>query len=261
MNHEGRVAVVTGGAKGIGRGIVERFAAEGASVVLIDIDEALAREVAAPLGDRALVVKADVTSEADMEAALGAARARFGRVDVMVNNVGIIQVKSLLDSTPEEWRRILDVNVVSVFIGCKVAARHMIELTGQGAQSGGVILNAASGAGRRGNRLVSAYCATKSAIINMTQSFALELAPHKIRVNAYQPGHIETPLWDDLAVAWKAATGQSKDEMIELFKTTVPWGRFGRPDDVAAVCSFLATDDAEYVTGQAVAMNGAEMLF
>lgn len=256
MNHEGRVAVVTGGAKGIGRGIVERFAAEGASVVLVDVDERTAREVAAPLGDRVLFVRADVTQEADLERACAAARANFGRLDVMVNNVGIIQIKSLLDSTPEEWRKILDVNVVSMFLGCKVAARHMIELG-----SGGVILNAASGAGRRGNRLVSAYCATKAAAINMTQSFALELAPHRIRVNCYQPGHIETPLWDDLAVAWKQATGQDKDEMIELFRSTVPWGRFGRPDDVAAVCSFLATDEAEYVTGQAIAMNGAEMLF
>ena len=256
MNHEGKVIVVTGGAKGIGRGIAERFAREGARVVLIDIDEAGAREVAAPLGDRALVIRADVTSEADLERATRAAVERFGRLDVMVNNVGIIQVKSLLDSTPEEWRRILDVNVVSVFLGCKVAARQMIELG-----NGGVILNAASGAGRRGSKLVSAYCATKAAIINMTQSFALELAPHKIRVNCYQPGHIETPLWDDLAVAWQQATGQGKDEMIELFRSTVPWGRFGRPDDVAAVCSFLATDEAEYVTGQAIAMNGAELLF
>ena len=256
MSHEGKVAVVTGGAKGIGRGIVERFAREGASVVLVDIDEAGAAEVAAPLGDRALVVRADVTSEADLERAIRAAVERFGRLDVMVNNVGIIQVKSLLDSSPEEWRRILDVNVVSVFLGCKVAARQMIELG-----NGGVILNAASGAGRRGNKLVSAYCATKAAVINMTQSFALELARHKIRVNCYQPGHIETPLWDDLAVAWKQATGQDKEQMIELFRSTVPWGRFGRPDDVAAVCSFLATDDAEYVTGQAVAMNGAEMLY
>ena len=256
MNHEGKVAVVTGGAKGIGRGIVERFAREGASVVLVDIDEAGAAEVAAPLGDRALVVRADVTSEADLERAIRAAVERFGRLDVMVNNVGIIQVKSLLDSSPEEWRRILDVNVVSVFLGCKVAARQMIELG-----NGGVILNAASGAGRRGNKLVSAYSATKAAVINMTQSFALELARHKIRVNCYQPGHIETPMWDDLAVAWKKATGQDRDEMIELFRSTVPWGRFGRPDDVAAVCSFLATDDAEYVTGQSVGMNGAEMLF
>ena len=250
------MAVVTGGAKGIGRGIVERFAREGASVVLIDIDEAGANEVAAPLGDRALAIRADVTSEADLERATRAAVERFGRLDVMVNNVGIIQVKSLLDSSPEEWHRILDVNVVSVFLGCKVAARQMIELG-----NGGVILNAASGAGRRGNKLVSAYCATKAAVINMTQSFALELAEHRIRVNCYQPGHIETPMWDDLAAAWKQATGQDKDEMIELFRSTVPWGRFGRPDDVAAVCSFLATDDAEYVTGQAVAMNGAEMLF
>ena len=256
MKHAGKVIVVTGGASGIGRGIVERFVNEGARAVIVDVDEATAREVAAPLGDRALVVRADVTREVDLEAACAAARSTFGRLDVMVNNVGIIQIKSLLDSTPEEWRKILDVNVVSMFLGCKVAARHMIELG-----NGGVILNAASGAGRRGNKLVSAYCATKAAAINMTQSFALELAPHKIRVNCYQPGHIETPLWDDLAVAWQQATGQGKDEMIELFRSTVPWGRFGRPDDVAAVCSFLATDEAEYVTGQAIAMNGAEMLF
>ena len=256
MKHAGKVIVVTGGAKGIGRGIVERFVAEGASAVIVDVDEAGAREVAAPLGDRALVVRADVTREADLEAACAVARATFGRLDVMVNNVGIVQIKSLLDSTPEEWRKILDVNVVSMFLGCKVAARHMIELG-----NGGVILNAASGAGRRGNKLVSAYCATKAAAINMTQSFALELAPHKIRVNCYQPGHIETPLWDGMAVEWEKATGQGKDEMIELFRSTVPWGRFGKPADVAAVCSFLATDEAEYVTGQAIAMNGAEMLF
>lgn len=256
MKHAGKVAVVTGGAKGIGRGIVERFAAEGAKVVLIDVDEKTAREVAAPLGDSVLFVRADVTSEADLEAAARAAVETFGRLDVMVNNVGIIQIKQLVDSTPEEWRKILDVNVVSMFLGCKVAAKTMIELG-----NGGVILNAASGAGRKGGKLVSAYCATKAAAINMTQSFALELAPHKIRVNCYQPGHIETPLWDDLAVAWKKATGQDRDEMIDLFRSTVPWGRFGRPDDVAAVCSFLATDEAEYITGQAIAMNGAEMLF
>lgn len=256
MKHAGKVAVVTGGAKGIGRGIVERFAAEGAKVVLVDVDEQTARAVAAPLGDSVLFVRADVTSEADLEAAVRAAVDTFGRLDVMVNNVGIIQIKQLVDSTPEEWRKILDVNVVSMFIGCKVAAKAMIELG-----NGGVILNAASGAGRRGNKLVSAYCATKAAAINMTQSFALELAPHRIRVNCYQPGHIETPLWDDLAVAWKKATGQDRDEMIDLFRSTVPWGRFGRPDDVAAVCSFLATDEAEYITGQAIAMNGAEMLF
>ena len=256
MKHAGKVIVVTGGAKGIGRGIVERFVADGASAVIVDVDEAGAREVAAPLGDRALVVRADVTREADLEAACAAARSTFGRLDVMVNNVGIVQIKSLLDSTPEEWRKILDVNVVSMFLGCKVAARHMIELG-----NGGVILNAASGAGRRGGKLVSAYCATKAAAINMTQSFALELAPHKIRVNCYQPGHIETPLWDGMAVAWQKATGQSKDEMIELFRSTVTRGRFRKTADVAAVCSFLATDEAEYVTGQAIAMNGAEMLF
>ena len=161
--HAGKVAVVTGGAKGIGRGIVERFAAEGASVVLVDIDEAGAQAVAAPLGAQAVVVKADVTQEADLERACATARERFGRLDVMVNNVGIIQVKPLLESTPEEWRKILDVNVVSMFLGCKIAARHMIECG-----NGGVILNAASGAGRRGSKLVSAYCATKAAAINMT---------------------------------------------------------------------------------------------
>lgn len=254
LRHAGKGAVVTGGASGIGRGCVERFVRDGAGVIIADIDMDAARQVEEATGGRAVAVRTDVTDEASMQHAVAEAVRRFGHLDIMVNNAGIIFVSPLIEATVEQWRRILDVNVIGMFLGSKTAARQMIE---QG--RGGVIINASSGGGRHGVPNFSHYCATKAAIIMMSQSLAIELAPHKIRVNCYTPGHIQTPFWEDIAAGFSRVSGKTRDQTIEMFAQTIPWGRFGTPADVANTVSWLCTDDAEYISGQCIAMNGAEL--
>ncbi|WP_421928613.1 SDR family NAD(P)-dependent oxidoreductase [Neoaquamicrobium sediminum] len=247
--HRGKVALVTGGASGIGLGIVERMLAEGASVASFDLRETT---VDAP-GERFLSLTGDAVSEADVDGAVSRTVERFGGLDLMVCNAGVIEIAPVVDTPYETWRRVMDINVDGVFLGSRAAARHMIA---QG--RGGVIVNASSGAGRRGVPNLAAYCASKAAIIMLTQSLAIELAPHRIRANCYVPGHIETPFWGGIADGFARVTGKAPEEIIEGFRSTVPWGRFGTPADVAASVAWLASDDAEYVSGQAIAMNGAE---
>ncbi|MGI9659384.1 MAG: SDR family NAD(P)-dependent oxidoreductase, partial [Gaiellaceae bacterium] len=186
MIHENKVAIVTGGASGIGRGVAERLAADGASVVVADIDEEKAAEVARALGSESAAAAAcDVTDEASVETTVARAVEQFGRLDIFVNNAGVLQISSVVETDVADWDRIFAINVRGMFLGSKVAAKRLID---QG--EGGSIINAASGAGRHGVGMLSHYCATKACAISMTQSLALELAPHKIRVNAYAPGHI-----------------------------------------------------------------------
>lgn len=253
-DHSGKGVVVTGGAKGIGRGIVERFAREGAYVVIADVDVHEGCAVAAAAGGKIDVVESDVRDEASLQAAVDLCIERAGRLDVMVNNAGIIMVNQLVDTDADSWRRILDINVVGVALGSKVAARAMIA-----DGKGGSIVNASSGGGRHGVPGFSQYCATKAAIVMMSQSLAQELAPHRIRVNCYTPGHIMTPLWEDIVAGIGATTGMSREQTLERFLSTVPAGRFGTPDDVAAAVSWLCTPDADYMSGQCLAMNGAEL--
>jgi len=246
--HVGKSVLVTGSASGIGLGIVERFLAEGARVTGFDLNETKAGGVVS--------IRGDATDEAQVQQAVDRVVAEQGGLDVMVCNAGVIAVEPVVDMDYADWRRVMDINVNSVFLGSRAAARAMIA---QG--RGGVIVNASSGAGRRGVPNLSHYCASKAAILMLTQSLAIELAPHRIRANCYVPGHIETPFWGGIAEGFAKVTGQTADEVVEGFRKTVPWGRFGTPDDVAASVSWLATPDAEYVSGQAIAMNGAEFPF
>jgi len=247
--HLGKGVLVTGGASGIGLGIVERFLGEGASVAVLDLTAVQKPEA----GGRFLSLVGDATDEPTVDKAVAETVARFGSLDVMVCNAGVIAVGPVVDMSLAEWQRVVGINVDSVFLGSRAAARQMIA---QG--KGGSIINAASGAGRRGVPNLSHYCASKAAIIMLTQSLAVELAPHRIRANTYVPGHIETPFWGGIASGFAKVTGKTPEEVIEGFRATVPWGRFGTAADVAATVSWLASDDAEYVSGQAIAMNGAE---
>lgn len=246
--HTGKSVLVTGSASGIGLGIVERFLAEGAQVAGFDLHETQA--------EGALSIIGDATDEAAVQAAVDRVVAEHGGLDVMVCNAGVIAVQPIVDMEFAEWQRVMDINVNSVFLGSRAAARAMIA-----GGRGGVIINASSGAGRRGVPNLSHYCASKAAILMLTQSLAIELAPHKIRANCYVPGHIQTPFWGGIAEGFAKVTGQTPEAVIEGFRQTVPWGRFGTADDVAAAVSWLATPDAEYVSGQAIAMNGAEFPF
>lgn len=245
--HTGRSVFVTGAASGIGEGIARRFLAEGAAVTGFDL---VPGRIEHP---RHVAITGDATDEAALEAAVAAHVARNGGIDVMVANAGIIKVTPFVEMSFDEWRKVMTVNIDSVFLAGRAAARAMIA-----GGRGGVIINAASGAGRRGVPNLAHYCASKAAIINLSQTMAIELAPHRIRVNYYVPGHIETPFWGGIAAGFAEITGRTPAEVVEGFRASVPWGRFGTPDDVAAAVSWLASPEAEYVSGQALAMNGAE---
>jgi NAD(P)-dependent dehydrogenase (short-subunit alcohol dehydrogenase family) len=244
MIHQGKTALVTGGASGIGAGIVTRLIVDGARVTSLDL-----RPCDVP---GAVSIIGDATDEAVMDRAVAEAAGDRG-LDIMVNNAGVIAVTPVAEMDLAEWRRVMGVNTDSVFLGSRAAARAMIA---QG--RGGVIINAASGAGRRGVPNLSHYCASKAAVIVFSQALAIELAPHDIRVNTYVPGHIQTPFWEGIAAGFAARWGVSAEEVVERFKASVPAGRFGTPADVAAAVSWLASDEAAYVSAQGIAMNGAE---
>ena len=252
--HDGTVALVTGGAKGIGRGCFERFIADGASAVIADIDMAAAEELSASLGARAAAAACDVRDEGQVEAAVAQAVSRFGRLDYMVNNAGYLIFAPVVETAAEDWRAILDVNVTGVFLSMKAGAKQMIAQGG-----GGVIINASSGAGRHGVANFAAYCSTKAAIIMMSQAASAELAANRIRVNCYTPGHTETPMMFGLLDKIAAAQNSSRDEVYEALRETVPWGRWGQPEDVANTVSWLCSDEADYITGQCIGMNGGEL--
>jgi NAD(P)-dependent dehydrogenase (short-subunit alcohol dehydrogenase family) len=252
LKHEGRTVLVTGGASGIGEGIARRFLSEGARVAVFDLADS---GLNAP-ADRFLALKGDAAEEQAVNDAVARTVAAFGGLDVMVCNAGVISVAPVAEMDFAEWRKVTRVNIDSAFLGSRAAARQMIA---QG--RGGVIINASSGAGRRGVANLSHYCASKAAIIMLTQSLAVELAKHRIRANCYVPGHIETPFWGKIADGFAAVTGATPEQVVEGFRASVPWGRFGTAEDVAAAVSWLASDDAEYVSGQAIAMNGAEFPF
>ena len=252
--HSNKGIVVTGGSSGIGLGIVERFLSDGATVVVADIKEPDMTTLAAKYPNNIFFSKVDVCDESLIRSSVELLLKHSERLDVMVNNAGIINVAGVADTTAESWLKMLNVNVVGVALGSKVAAEYM-----SADKKGGVIVNASSGGGRHGVPMFSQYCASKAAIIMMSQSFAQELAPAKIRVNCYTPGHIMTPLWEDIVEGMGKKLGKSREDTLADFLSTVPWGRFGTPADVAATVSWLCTDDAEYVSGQCIGMNGAEL--
>jgi NAD(P)-dependent dehydrogenase (short-subunit alcohol dehydrogenase family) len=248
--HSGRVVLVTGGSSGIGLGIAQRFQSEGAHVAILDLQDPPADGwAAAPF-----VVTGNAADEAVMDAAVARTVAEFGRLDVMVNNAGVIGIGPVAEMDFAEWRRVTEINLHSVFLGSRAAARQMIA---QG--EGGCIINASSGAGRRGSPNLAHYCASKAAVIMLTQSLSIELAPHRIRVNAYAPGHIETPFWTGIAAGFSKITGKTPEEVVGGFAATIPWGRFGTAEDVAMTVSWLACAEAEYVNGQTIGINGAEL--
>ncbi len=252
--HEGRVAVVTGGANGIGRGCVERLVADGARVTIADIDLDAAKALESELGAAVRAISCDVTDEEAVEAMVAETVGHFGRLDFMVNNAGFAIWRPLVETSAETWRRMMDVNVTGIFLSMKAGAKRLIE---QG--EGGVIVNASSGGGRHGVANVGHYCATKAAIIMMSQAAAGEFARHKIRVNCYTPGHIETPMMETLLTQIGEREGMTRDQAYDMLEKTVPWGQWGKPEDVANAVSWLFTDEAEYITGQCIAMNGGEL--
>lgn len=244
---QGKVAIITGGASGMGLGTVERFLAEGASVVVGDMNTAKGEELVAAAasrgeGDRVRFSRTDVSVEDDVAALVDLAVSSFGGLDVMFNNAGIGGAFGpITEVEADAWDETFAIDVRSVFLGVKHAARVMIP-----AGKGGSIINTASVAGLGGGAGPTAYSAAKAAVANLSVTTALELAPHRIRVNAICPGVIYTPLMHMGKV----------DEADEWVKALQPWPDRGEPEHIAGAALFLASDDSTFVTGQAIAVDG-----
>jgi len=248
MTLEGKTAVVTGGAAGIGRATALRLAAEGADVLVID-----RAAPAEPFPDGMLVAEGDVTDAASLATAMSLLG---DGPDICVANAGISLVEDFVAGDLDAWRRVLDVNLLGVMVTFQVAARRMIA-----AGRGGRLLATSSLAGIRGEPTIAAYCASKAAVIAVVKTLAVELAPHRITVNAVAPGQIDTDMNARDVVATAEAEGRSPDEIREeLIRTRVPLGRMGAPHEVGALFAFLASDDAAFVTGETVRIDGAELL-
>ena len=249
-NLSGKVAFVTGAATGIGRAIAIRLAQEGADLAIMDVNEAEAAKTAALVreaGRRAEVLRGDVGDYAQVKAAIGGFLKSFGAIDIAVNNAGIVRLGPVIEATLEDFREIFRINVDGVFHCCKAVVPHMVQ------RGGGKIVNTASWLGKVGRPHFGLYAASKFAIIGLTQTLALELAQHHINVNAVCPGVIgETGMRD---VVERESARQGLPSAKER-QSTIPLGRVGLPEDVARMVAFLASDQADYMTGQAINVTG-----
>lgn len=272
---KGKVVAITGAGRkgGIGRAIAAALAAEGANVAVSDIGRPLegfqdyqvaergeledAAEELRSHGVEAEPIYCDVTKEAEVDALVAGTVERFGRLDIFVNNVGIgLGLVPVVELTEAAWDKNLDVMAKGTFFGIRAAGRQMIAQGG-----GGRIINIASQAGKTGWPLLGAYCAAKFAIVGLTQVAAIELGPHGITVNAICPGTVETPLLDlrgGLWEAYTAAQGVSKEQLKEQVLQQIPLRRFQRPEDVADLAVFLASDQGGYITGEAINSTGGQ---
>jgi NAD(P)-dependent dehydrogenase (short-subunit alcohol dehydrogenase family) len=251
----GKVAVVTGGARGIGAAIAGRYLAEGATVAIADRAVPQAETLARDLGGNAFAVALDVTSRASIDAMVAAVTARAGGIDILVNNAAVFDLAPIVEVTEESFDLLFAVNVKGLFFALQAVARRMIA---QG--RGGKIINMASQAGRRGEALVSTYCATKAAVISLTQSAGLDLIRHRINVNGIAPGVVDTPMWDGVDALFARYEKRPPGEKKRLVGAAVPYGRMGRPDDHAGAAVFLASADADYVVAQTLNVDGGNWM-
>jgi len=253
----GKSAIVTGAGRGIGKATALRFAREGADVLVPDLDAATSEETACAvqaLGRRGVPMQMDVTRLADIGRMVETAIRQLGKIDILVNNAGITLVRDPMKLTEAEWDRTLSINAKAAFFCMQAVAREMIP------RRTGVILNAASISGRSGKPMMVDYCASKFAVIGMTQSMALALAKHGIRVNAVAPGIVDTEMWAGIDREWSALEGKPTGTMKQTRVAAIPLGRIETAEDVASLYVFLASDEAGYITGQTYNVCGGLQL-
>ena len=251
MKLKGKSALVTGAGRGIGRAIAIRLAQEGANVTVNDVDEknaaAVAREVS-ELGRRSLVAVADVSKQIAVELMVQQHVEAFDGLDILVNNAGVVVVRSMFDHTEEDWDRLLAINLKSIYFCSRAAASIMM------AQRAGKIINTASMGAYRAQPIYAVYCASKAAVVNLTQSLSKELVPYNIQVNAVCPGIIDTEMWVQVNHDGSAVTGI--ENYMQSRVAGVGLKRAASPDEVAGMYVFLASADADYITGEAFKIHG-----
>jgi NAD(P)-dependent dehydrogenase (short-subunit alcohol dehydrogenase family) len=252
----GRTVLITGAARGIGAACARRLAAEGAKLVLADLDGPGVEKLAGELEQ--VAVQADVTRDQDIERMVEEPYRRWGRLDVLFNNAGVIRLQPMLEVERTEWDRVMEVNLRAVFFVLQAVARRMLrqELMADSELRGKLIQTASIASYRGGNHLMTPYSASKAGVVSLTRSAAQALAPHRITSNCVCPGAVETPMWEQIDREWGALEGLGAGEAWKRRIRGIPLGRPERPEDVASVVTFLAGPDSDYMTGQALNVDG-----
>ncbi|MDX8498375.1 L-iditol 2-dehydrogenase [Mesorhizobium sp. VK4C] len=255
MRLKGKSALITGSARGIGRAFAEAYAREGATVAIADINLEAAEATAKDIGSAAYAVRLDVTDQASIEAAVKAVEAKAGGLDILINNAALFDLAPIVEISRASYDRLFYVNVAGTLFMLQAAARSMIARG-----KGGRIINMASQAGRRGEPLVAVYCATKAAVISLTQSAGLDLIKHRINVNAIAPGVVDGEHWDHVDALFAKYENRPKGEKKRLVGESVPYGRMGRAEDLTGMAVFLASDEAEYIVAQTYNVDGGQWM-
>ncbi|WP_194096699.1 L-iditol 2-dehydrogenase [Marivivens aquimaris] len=251
----GKTALITGAARGIGLAFAKAYVAEGAKVAIADINAEAAAKAAAEIGDAAIAVQCDVTSVESIESAVASVEEQFGGIDILINNAALFTAAPIIEISEADYNRVFDVNVKGTLFMMQAVAKGMIARG-----RGGKIINMASQAGRRGESLVAVYCATKAAVISMTQSAGLNLIHHGINVNAIAPGVVDGEHWDGVDAFFAKYEGLPPGEKKRRVGKEVPYGRMGRAEDLTGMAVFLATKDADYVVAQTYNVDGGNWM-
>jgi len=255
MRLKDKVAMITGAARGIGRAFAEAYVKEGATVAIADINVKAAEKSATEIGAACFAVEIDVTDVALINRAVDAVVARAGRIDILVNNAALFDLAPIVEISEASYNKIFSVNVKGVLFTMQAAARQMIA---QG--QGGKIINMASQAGRRGEALVAVYCASKAAVISLTQSAGLNLIKHGINVNAIAPGVVDSDMWDQVDALFAKYENPPRGEKKRLVGEAVPYGRMGRAEDLTGMAIFLASSESDYVVAQTYNVDGGQWM-
>lgn len=252
---DGKSALITGAARGIGKGFAEAYLREGATVAIGDIDMAAAKATAAELGEGAYAIHLDVTRQESIDAAIAGVVERAGKLDILVNNAAVFDAAETVDITRDSYDRLYAINVAGTLFTMQAAAKQMIA---QG--QGGKIINMASQAGRRGESLVLVYCSTKAAVISMTQSAGLNLIKHGINVNAIAPGVVDGEHWVHVDSMFARLEGKPLGQKRREVEASVPAGRYAVPGDLSPMAVFLASSDSDYVVAQTYNVDGGQWM-
>ncbi|MER9416296.1 L-iditol 2-dehydrogenase [Mesorhizobium sp. M0306] len=255
MRLGGKSALITGSARGIGRAFAEAYMREGATVAIGDINLEAAEKTASEIGRNAYAVKLDVTDLASIDAAVKAVEAKAGGLDILINNAALFDLAPIVEITKANYDKLFSVNVAGTLFMLQAAARSMIARG-----KGGKIINMASQAGRRGEALVAVYCATKAAVISLTQSAGLDLIKHRINVNAIAPGVVDGEHWDHVDALFAKFENRPRGEKKRLVGEAVPYGRMGTAQDLTGMAVFLASDEAEYIVAQTYNVDGGQWM-